>query len=492
MLRVALYARVSDSDAQAGRDKASIPAQQEESRQRAQEVLGDAIFLDPYVDDRAYRAGGRMAEPGGERADRPAYQRLIADGYAQKYDYVAAWKEDRLYRGVRAAVVFGDMLEKTGIRVILARESFDVKMLYIKAAIGKIELDNIKDRLRMGQTGRAKRGLHHGGRLCYGYRAVKDGDGRTAGYAIDPTWQDWFGELARLFVAKVSYRNITLQLARPPGLNVQFYSTAIVRLIRNPWYRGLVLHRGQLLIGKHPKMWDDKTCAAIERELERRRDLPSGTPRKGEAVFTGILHCGLCDSRMCIYSTTRLKNGQKRRAYGCSTYEAGRRGDRPGPSPHKANYISEARILAQLREMLSGLTPEMINAYVLTLGMPTTPHLSQRGRVLRAEIEDLDRQAAEMDQSVQVVAFPSAREALVAEMRKIQGRAGRLRTEVDGLENGAEEIVGEELEAAMQQLVGDPTVFDLPLAELRTVIQSAIPALYAAGGKISLSPMGSL
>jgi len=163
-----------------------------------------------------------------------------------------------------------------------------------------------------------------------------------------------------------------------------------------------------------------------------------------------------------------------------------RRGDKPGPSPHAPNYISEAVILDQLREMLSGLTPEMITSYVLTLGMPAAPQLSQRSKMLRSEIEDLERQTAEMDQSIQVVAFPSAREALVVEMRKIQGRAGRLRVEVEGIENSLEEIVGEELEAAMQQLVGDPSVFDLPSVELRTIIQSAVPVLYAAGGKISL------
>jgi len=311
MLRVALYARVSDSDSQTGEDKVSIGSQQEETRQKVLDMLGNVVFLDPYVDDHPYRVGSRLREPSGEHADRPAYCQLIADGYSKKYDYVAAWKEDRLYRGVKAAVLFGDMLETTGIRVVLARENFDAKMLYIKAAIGKIELDNIKDRLRMGQAGRARRGLHHGGRLSYGYQEIKDEAGRNTGYVIDKDWQAWFDELSRLFLARVSYRNITLQLPRPPGLQTQFYSTAVVRLIRSPWYRGFVVHRGQLLVGKHPKMWDDKTCAAIERELDRRRALRSGVPRLGEAIFTGILRCGFCNSSMYVYATKRLKNGER-------------------------------------------------------------------------------------------------------------------------------------------------------------------------------------
>jgi hypothetical protein len=51
-----------------------------------------------------------------------------------------------------------DMLEETGVTIELARETFDPKMMGLKASIAKWELDAIKERTAMSRAARLKSG----------------------------------------------------------------------------------------------------------------------------------------------------------------------------------------------------------------------------------------------------------------------------------------------------------------------------------------------
>lgn len=74
-----------------------------------------------------------------------------------------------------AAMPFAEVLDEMGKRleVELVRETFDRKMLDIKAALGKIESDNIRERMLMGRRVRLERGEVPGGdQVRYGYHKV--------------------------------------------------------------------------------------------------------------------------------------------------------------------------------------------------------------------------------------------------------------------------------------------------------------------------------
>ena len=55
-------------------------------------------------------------------------------------------------------------------------DAIDMKTFGLMAAIGKIELDNIRERTAMGKRGQARQGKIPAGKLPYGYH--RDGDGR--------------------------------------------------------------------------------------------------------------------------------------------------------------------------------------------------------------------------------------------------------------------------------------------------------------------------
>lgn len=124
-----------------------------------------------YIDKDKYRVKGALVNPSGARKDRPAYLALLKAAYTGEFDVIVAWKEDRLYRGMYAALPLAEVLDehRNDLKVELVKETFDRQMLGIKAAIAKLELDNIRDRMIMGRRARIERGEPPGGPIHYGY-----------------------------------------------------------------------------------------------------------------------------------------------------------------------------------------------------------------------------------------------------------------------------------------------------------------------------------
>ena len=124
-----------------------------------------------YIDKDKYRAKGVLVNPSGARKDRPAYLKMLRAAQLGEFDIIVAWKEDRLYRGMYAALPLSEVLDerRNDLRVELIKETFDRQMLGIKAAIAKLELDNIRDRMVMGRKVRIERGEPAGGPMKYGY-----------------------------------------------------------------------------------------------------------------------------------------------------------------------------------------------------------------------------------------------------------------------------------------------------------------------------------
>jgi DNA invertase Pin-like site-specific DNA recombinase len=170
--KAAIYVRVS-SERQAADDRVSIEAQLADCLSHCQAAGYEVVAQ--YVDKENYRARGKLVRPSGERKDRPGYRDMLQAARAGAFDVIVAWKEDRLYRGMYAAMPLSELLDEKGqaLDVELVRENFDRKMLGIKAAMGKIELDNIRERMVMGRRVRLERGEVPGGdQVKYGYRKV--------------------------------------------------------------------------------------------------------------------------------------------------------------------------------------------------------------------------------------------------------------------------------------------------------------------------------
>ena len=159
--RAAIYARVSDKS-QAEDDKTSISEQ-----------IAD---METYCESRGLTITARYQEVGkGWSKKRPEFQRMLADAKLRRFDTVVCWKSDRLSRGMYPAAALMEVVEARQIRLEAVMDAMDMKTFGLMAAIGKIELDNFRERASLGKRGSAKQGRIPANGIPYGYRIGDDG-----------------------------------------------------------------------------------------------------------------------------------------------------------------------------------------------------------------------------------------------------------------------------------------------------------------------------
>jgi len=173
--KAAIYARVSTEE-QAGEGKVSIEVQR--SRCEALCEAREWEVFEIYVD----------AGVSGAKEDRPALNRMLRDGEAGVFDRLVYLKSDRLARNTRLLLQIWEMLEQVGVKVISVEEGFDTgspagqMAITMMAATAQFEREQIRERVKMGKHGMAKRGLYPSGIPPYGY----DYDAATKKLVVNP------------------------------------------------------------------------------------------------------------------------------------------------------------------------------------------------------------------------------------------------------------------------------------------------------------------
>jgi DNA invertase Pin-like site-specific DNA recombinase len=236
--RAAIYARVS-SQKQASEEKVSIERQISDCEALCSKKGYQVVAQ--YVDKRKYRSKGRLVEPSATRSDRPQYKALLQAAHDGEFDLIVAWKQDRLTRGIYSAVPLGRVLEDTGVKVELVMETFDEAMFFIKAAIGKIEIDNIKQRMAMGVQGRLDRGQVWDMHRRYGYDVTEDGQ-----LVHDEERAQWVQKIFNWYLERVPVREIRRRLIESgaphsnrlsgPQSNKTWHIGTIHRILSDPVY----------------------------------------------------------------------------------------------------------------------------------------------------------------------------------------------------------------------------------------------------------------
>jgi DNA invertase Pin-like site-specific DNA recombinase len=162
--RAAIYIRTS-SETQG--EKSSPLEQEADCRTLAHEKGLHVVHI--YRDVEKYRVGSKLVEPSGSRSDRPALQSMLKDAARDEFDVVIAWREDRLYRGIRAMLTVLEIVQNYKIEILLAKEHFDPKIAPIRAWVAQMELDGMKERMEMGVKARLRAGKANTGQDRYGY-----------------------------------------------------------------------------------------------------------------------------------------------------------------------------------------------------------------------------------------------------------------------------------------------------------------------------------
>jgi site-specific DNA recombinase len=110
----------------------SSPSEQEGDCQTLAKEKGMQVER-VYRDVEKYQVGNRLVEPSGSRSDRPGLLAMLNDVTRDKFDVILAWREDRLYRGLRSRLTVLETIQGYKIEILLVKETFDPKIAPIRA-----------------------------------------------------------------------------------------------------------------------------------------------------------------------------------------------------------------------------------------------------------------------------------------------------------------------------------------------------------------------
>ena len=199
--RAVIYVRTSSE--QQG-EKCSPTEQEADCRQFAEKQ--GLVVVNVYRDIERYRVKNKLVEPSGTRYDRPGLLAMIQDAADDQFDVILAWREDRLYRGMRAMLLILETIQQHNLAIMLALETFDPATAPLKAWLAQVELDNIKERMTMGVKARLKAGKANSGQDRYGYRR----SGENIEIVLEEA--EWVRKIFAWYVEGVSVNEIRKRL----------------------------------------------------------------------------------------------------------------------------------------------------------------------------------------------------------------------------------------------------------------------------------------
>ena len=126
--KAAIYIRIS-SEAQG--EKASPIEQEGDCRLLTKEKV--LALVRDYRNIEKYRVKNILVEPSGTRVDRPDLLTMLKDVSRGEFDVILAWREDRLYRGLRSMLLVLEAIELYKIAILLVKETFDPQIAPIHA-----------------------------------------------------------------------------------------------------------------------------------------------------------------------------------------------------------------------------------------------------------------------------------------------------------------------------------------------------------------------
>lgn len=199
--RAVIYVRTSSE--QQG-EKCSPVEQEADCRQYAESQ--GLIVVNVYRDIERYRVKKKWVEPSGVRYDRPGLLAMLRDAADDQFDVILAWREDRLYRGMRAMLLVLETIQQNNISIMLALEIFDPATAPLKAWLAQVELENIKERMTMGVKARLKAGKANSGQDRYGYQRMGER------IEIVPEEAEWVRQIFAWYVERLPLKEMRKRL----------------------------------------------------------------------------------------------------------------------------------------------------------------------------------------------------------------------------------------------------------------------------------------
>ena len=304
-----IYARYSSHNQ---RD-VSIEQQIEACRKHAAEL---GLTITDTYEDRAI---------SGRTDNRPAFQRMMRDAEDGKFQYVLAWKSNRMGRNMMQAMVNESRLMDCGVKVFYAEEDFDDSAagrfaLRSMMNVNQFYSDNLAEDVRRGLMDNASKCMANG-RQPLGYKRGEDGkvvvDEPAAAIVREIYTRIASGEMFMDIARDLNRRGIKTQSGN------EWNKSSFKVLCRNERYRGIYIYGDTRIEGGIPPIVDDVLWYKVQEVLKVKKSKNRHhCPSDEDYLLTGKLRCGKCGGYM-IGMSGRSKTGDVHHYYACQNRRVG-------------------------------------------------------------------------------------------------------------------------------------------------------------------------
>jgi site-specific DNA recombinase len=254
----------------------SLDAQREacEAYIKSQAHEGWRLIPDRY-DDGAF---------SGASLERPALQQLLADVRAGKIDIVLAYKVDRLTRSLADFAKLIELFDAHGVSFVSVTQSFHTSSsmgrltLNVLLSFAQFERELIGERVRDKIAASKRKGLWVGGPVPLGYAAV------DKKIVVAPAEAEAVRTIFARYLALGSIRALAEELDRQ-GIHSKrrrlsngrcvggkrFGVGALAHLLKNRFYIGEVVYRGEVHRGEHDPILEPALFDAVRASWPPRR-----------------------------------------------------------------------------------------------------------------------------------------------------------------------------------------------------------------------------
>jgi DNA invertase Pin-like site-specific DNA recombinase len=294
VLRCAVYTRKSTEDG-LEQEFNSLHAQREACEAFILSQRHEGWTLMPGNYDDGGFSGGNM--------ERPGLKALMAQVDAGLVDVIVVYKVDRLTRSLADFAKIVDRLDARQASFVSVTQAFNTTSsmgrltLNVLLSFAQFEREVTGERIRDKIAASKKKGMWMGGPVPLGYEV------RERKLVVSPEEAKRVCTIMRRYLEIQSVPAL-IELLRSEGIRtkvqprtsgphrggIPFARGSLFHLLKNPVYRGKIVHKGQVHDGEHEAIVDEALWAAVQQQLARKappRRRDSNDPQ--EALLRDLL-----------------------------------------------------------------------------------------------------------------------------------------------------------------------------------------------------------
>ena len=352
VLRCAVYTRKSTEDG-LEQEFNSLDAQREacEAYILSQRHEGWTLVPDRY-DDGGF-SGGNM--------ERPGMKALLAAIDAGLVDVIVVYKVDRLTRSLADFAKIVERLDAKQASFVSVTQAFNTTTsmgrltLNVLLSFAQFEREVTGERIRDKIAASKKKGMWMGGPVPLGYQVIErklvpvpEEAERVRTIMRRYLEVRTVPALIAILRAEGVLTKVQQRTSGPHRGGIPFARGSLFHLLKNPVYRGKIVHKGKVYDGEHEAIVDQELWDAVQAQLNRKappRKRPKNDPQ--QAMLRGLLTDPHGRPMVPTYSTRQ----SRRYAY----YETRKDLARPG-DPSASRFVQ-----GQLEQHLSDHLANLLN-----------------------------------------------------------------------------------------------------------------------------------